>query len=59
MNLIRGFFSGEGDLSKYFFEELAKELSINGTERDKEIAKKLRLYSKLLDLSQKNQALIH
>ena len=43
-------FSGEGDLSKYFFEELAKELSISGTKKDKEIAKKLRVYSKLLDL---------
>ncbi|HEY3360259.1 MAG TPA: P-loop NTPase fold protein [Methanosarcina sp.] len=43
-------FSGEGDLSKYFFEELAKELSNSKTEKDEEIAKKLRLYSKLLDL---------
>lgn len=43
-------FSGGGDLSKYFFEELAKELSKNKTEKDKEIARNLRLYSKLLDL---------
>jgi predicted KAP-like P-loop ATPase len=43
-------FSGEGDLSKYFFEELAKELSTNATKKDEEIAKKLRLYSRLLDL---------
>lgn len=43
-------FSGEGDLSKYFFEELAKELSNSKTETDKEIAKKLRSYSKLLNL---------
>lgn len=43
-------FSGEGDLSKYFFEELAKELSKSETEKDKEIVRKLRLYSKFLDL---------
>lgn len=43
-------FSGEGDLSKYFFEELAKELSNSKTKTDKEIARKLRSYSKLLDL---------
>lgn len=43
-------FSGEGDLTKYFFEELANELSKSKTEKDKEIARKLRLYLKLLDL---------
>jgi hypothetical protein len=42
-------FSGEGDLNKYFFGELAKKLSTSETEKDKEIARKLRLYSKLLD----------
>lgn len=43
-------FSGEGDLSKYFFEELAKELSNSKAKKDKEIARMLRSYSKLLNL---------
>jgi predicted KAP-like P-loop ATPase len=43
-------FSGEGDLSKYFFEELAKELSKSETKKDKEIARELRSYSRILNL---------
>jgi predicted KAP-like P-loop ATPase len=48
------FFSGEGDLSKYFFEELVKELSGSKSKKDKEIAKKLRIYSNHLDLVPNN-----
>lgn len=44
-------FSGEGNLNSHFFNEIAKELEIkNESARDKEIAQKLRLYIKILDL---------
>lgn len=43
-------FSGDGNLISHFFYEIAKELEIkNEGARDKEIAQKLRLYTKILD----------
>jgi len=43
-------FSGDGNLISHFFYEIAKELEIkNESARDKEIAQKLRLYTKILD----------
>jgi len=44
-------FSGEEKLNEHFFTEIAKELQIkNETERDHELANRLRLYSKLIGL---------
>jgi len=45
-------FSEDGNLTKHFFNEIAKELKIkNDTEKDEKIAKKLKFYSSLLNLA--------
>lgn len=45
-------FSEENNLSKHFFNEIAKELEIRkDTERDEAIAKKLKFYASLLSLA--------
>ena len=45
-------FSEEDSLGKHFFNEIAKELEIrNDTEKDKKIAKKLKFYASLLNLT--------
>jgi predicted KAP-like P-loop ATPase len=45
-------FSEEKNLGEHFFNEIAKELAIrNDTEKDKNIAKKLKFYASLLSLS--------
>lgn len=51
-------FSEEKNLSTHFFNEIAKELEIKqGTSKDKKIAEKLKLYSKLLSLTPKKETL--
>lgn len=45
------FFSGEEKLNEHFFNEVAKELEIqNGSEKDIDLANKIRSYSKLFGL---------
>ena len=45
-------FSEENSLGEHFFNEIAKELEIkNDTDKDKNIAKKLKFYANLLSLS--------
>ena len=51
-------FSEEKNLSTHFFNEIAKELEIkHGSSKDKKIAEKLKLYSKLLSLTPKKETL--
>jgi predicted KAP-like P-loop ATPase len=51
-------FSEEKNLSTHFFNEIAKELEIkHGSSKDKKIAEKLKLYSKLLSLTPKRETL--
>ena len=53
-------FSEENSLGEHFFNEIAKELEIkNDTDKDKNIAKKLKFYASLLSLSPEKKSLVN
>ena len=53
-------FSEENSLGEHFFNEIAKELELkNDTDKDKNIAKKLKFYASLLSLAPEENSLVN